>query len=111
MADDSTVMPERSYGCTYGCGNPYDVVLVMVADGTTEFLCMPCFVQAAMAAIQAMTEADNPNVREAVTAYMMGNHDQVPGPTVKPGRRQRPATEELPEGFGAFDSDVPIEGI
>lgn len=111
MAELTTGMPERSYGCTYGCGNPYDVVLVMVLDGTTEFLCMPCFVQCAMAAIQAMTESDNPNVRTAMDAFSVNQSDMVPGPKANPGRRNAPATSDTPEAFGAFDESLALDGI
>lgn len=111
MADDSTGMPERSFGCTYGCGNPFDVVLVMVQDGTTEFLCVPCFVQAAMTAVQAMTEAENPVIQEAVSVYLAAVGEQAPGPRPKPGRRNAPVTSDMPEGFGDFDESVPLDGI
>lgn len=55
----------RSYGCSYGCGSPYDVILVSVKDSTTEFLCIPCYVRLAVDMMKAfLGDAD----KEVATA-------------------------------------------
>lgn len=56
-------LPERSYGCSLGCGNAYDFVVVLVQDGTTQFLCTPCFVRTAADMLEAMTNPDSAEVQ------------------------------------------------
>lgn len=60
MADK---LPKRSYGCSLGCGNAYDFVVVLVQDGTTQFLCTPCFVRTAADMLEAMTNPDSAEVQ------------------------------------------------
>lgn len=67
---------QRSYGCSYACGNPYDVVLISVADGTTEFLCFPCFVRTAHDVLDAMTKAGDVTVERRIAEA--GSVDAVP---------------------------------
>lgn len=107
MSDETPEQPViRSYGCSFGCGNPYDYVFVTVADGTTEFLCLPCFVRLASDLLEAVTEPDSPRVKAAVAA--MGTVDNVPMTSgkVKSRGRNAPADSEDPDLFMAFDSVI-----
>jgi hypothetical protein len=104
----------RSYGCSFGCGNPYDYVFVTVADGTTEFLCLPCFVRLASDLLEAVTEPDSPRVRAAVAD--MGKLESAPmiSSRVKSRGKNAPADSDDPDLFEAFDSvitedDLPAE--
>lgn len=101
--------PARSYGCTFGCGNPYDFVIVQVADGTTEFLCMPCFVKLASDVLAAMTEVDNPQVKLALASMNGLGGDVVPGPTGKAHGHNAPATNDDPALFDAYEDVVTLE--
>ena len=96
----------RSYGCSFGCGNPYDYVFVSVADGTTEFLCLPCFVRLASDLLEAVTEPDSKRVRNAVKD--MGSLDVTPMRGSKPRGRGRnaPADNDDPDLIMAFDSMI-----
>jgi hypothetical protein len=102
----SEVTAIRSYGCSFGCGNPYDYVFVSVADGTTEFLCLPCFVRLASDLLAAVTEPDSKRVRDAVKD--MGNLDVTPMRGSKPRSRGKnaPADTEDPDLIMAFDSVI-----
>lgn len=101
----------RSYGCTYGCGNPYDVILISVADGTTEFLCMPHFTTLAFDIIKAMTEGDNPDTLAAM-AYAASNPiAQAPGPRGKRRGHNAPATTDDASLVEAFDSVLTVDEL
>lgn len=97
---------QRSYGCTYGCGNPYDYLIVSVADGTTEFLCLPCFVRLATDLVAAMTSPDGEVVLAAVRD--MGHLEQVPmsAPGPKSRGRNAPATNDDDDVLTAFDGII-----
>lgn len=105
---------ERSYGCSYGCGNPYDYIFVSVADGTTEFLCLPDFVRLCESLIAAVTDPDNPVVRAAVAD--MPNLDIVPMNGSKPKARGKNAPvgtddDDLMEAFDTVitEDELPAE--
>lgn len=85
--------PERSYGCSNGDGNPYDFIVVTVSDATTQFLCTPCFVQAAIVMVTAITEGQDPEVMEAVASA--GVIDQVPMNEGRIRQRGKNAPAEL----------------
>lgn len=97
---------ERSYGCTFACGNPYDFIFVSVRDGTTEFLCLPCMVQLAADMVKAVTDPHHLDVIQAVNGA--GTIDQSPmsGNGAKGGRKNAPATNLDPELFDSFDSVI-----
>jgi hypothetical protein len=103
--------PARSYGCTFGCGNPYDVVIVQVADGTTEFLCMPCFVKLAADVLAAMTETDNPQVNLALASMGGLGQQSAPGPTGRARGHNAPATASDPDIFAAYDDVMTMEDL
>lgn len=103
MPDDVT---QRSYGCSWGCGNPYDYVFVNVSDGTTEFLCLPCFLQLAEQLITAVVDPSNAIVQEAVA--QMGNLDTAPmtGSKVKSRGKNAPVNAEDDDLIAAFDGII-----
>lgn len=98
-------MPEniRSYGCTFGCGNPYDFIIVTVADSSTELLCTPCFIKVAADMVTAITSPQDLSVLAAMQDAAASNQEHVPGPTAKHGRRNAPATNESAAVFEAYD--------
>lgn len=67
---------QRSYGCSLACGNPYDFVVVLVADGTTQFLCTPCFVRTAHDMLTAMVTSGDPDVERRIAEA--GSVETVP---------------------------------
>lgn len=101
----------RSYGCTFGCGNPYDVIIISVADGTTEMLCMPCYVRMASDVIEAITQPDSDAVKAAIAAA--GSVDQAPmrGQGARSRGHNAPATADDPDIFEAYDSRVTAEEL
>lgn len=104
-------IPERSYGCTFGCGNPYDFILISVRDGTTEFLCLPDMVRLASDMVAAVTD-DNPDqvalwntaVDEHVKAAPASNG-------AKRGRRNTPATNDDPDLFESYDGRITADEL
>lgn len=102
---------QRSYGCSYGCGNPYDYLFVSVQDGTTEFLCLPCFVQLAQQLLKALIEPDAPDVQAAVED--MGSLNVVPmhGPGPRKRGKNAPANTEDDDLVSAFDSRITVDEL
>jgi hypothetical protein len=100
------VIPERSYGCTFGCGNPYDYVFISVRDGTTEFLCLPCFVRLAHDMLSAVTEPDP----EQAASWLRTISPLDAAPMRESGPHKRghnaPATNDDPDLFDAFDAVI-----
>jgi hypothetical protein len=111
MTPDTSSMPERSYGCTFGCGNPYDFILVTVSDGTTEFVCLPCFIKLATDMLSAVMEADNPNVQAAVQWASANGADSAPGPGGRSRGRNAPATADDPDVFAAYDGVISVDDL
>lgn len=100
------VIPERSYGCTFGCGNPYDYVFISVRDGTTEFLCLPCFVRLAHDMLATVTEPDPEQTAKWLqTISPLDNAPQRDGGAKRRGHNA-PATNLDPELFDAFDAVI-----
>ncbi len=97
---------ERSYGCTFGCGNPYDYVFISVRDGTTEFLCLPCFVRLASDMVQAVTTPDPGREAAWLKAMSPLEHAHTTGSAPKARGHNAPATNDDPELFDSFDSVI-----
>jgi len=100
---------ERSYGCTFGCGNPYDVIVTFVNDASTEMLCIPCYIKMASDMLTAMVKSDDSNVKAAMEWAARNLAPQVPGPAPKRGRKNAPATADSPDIFEAYDGIEEIE--
>lgn len=101
----------RSYGCTFGCGNPYDVIVIMVSDGTTEFVCIPCFVKLASDMVAAIVDGDDPNVKAAMEWASANPSESAPGPTGKRGKHNAPATNDDPDLLDAFDDVITVDDL
>jgi hypothetical protein len=69
-------LPQRAYGCSLACGNPYDFVVILVQDGTTQFLCTPCFVHTAHDMLMAMADPGNSDVQRRMSEA--GDVETVP---------------------------------
>lgn len=106
MTSASPAIPERSYGCTFGCGNPYDYVFISVRDGTTEFLCLPCFVRLAGDIVSAVVDV----TPEKEMKWLKSMSPLTSTPMSGNGARRRghnaPATSDDPELFDAFDDVI-----
>lgn len=102
---------QRSYGCSFGDGNPYDFVVVTVVDSSTLLLCAPCFVRTALEMVQALTEPDT--LSSDALAFMThdGTGDTVPGPGARKRGHNAPAESEDPDLFDAFDSVITSEEL
>lgn len=81
----------RSYGCTFGCGNPYDYVVVDIRSGDAIMACTPCYVRMAIDMINAITNPDSPEVAEAVRVMGIAEQTTMGDQTVKPRGHNRPA--------------------
>lgn len=106
MAEPKPPTMARSYGCTFGCGNPYDYVVVSVADGTTEFLCLPCYVKLAMEMVEAATNPNAKNVEKAL-AYS-ANLESAPMTSngVRPRGKNAPVTSDDDDLMEAYSGVI-----
>lgn len=103
---ESPETPTRSYGCSFGCGNPYDVIVVMVADGTTEFLCMPCFIKMASDMVEAITNPDSPMVQLALTEAGEIEAAAMNSPGPRKRGKNAPVTAEGDDILEAYEALV-----
>lgn len=90
--------------CSFSCGNEYEFVVTTVSDSTTQFLCVPHYIETAAIMLTAVTEPDNPAVIAAV--------EQYDADTVTPtGKRGRKASliggMQLDDTDGVFDEFEP----
>lgn len=108
---DTTGMPERSYGCTFACGNPYDYIIVSVIDNSVECLCVPCYIKLAADMVAAITDPDSPEILAKLQAVAQDNVDSAPGPRGKPRGRNAPAGNYDPDVFEAFDTVVTTDDL
>lgn len=114
MAEPQPPERARSYGCTFGCGNPYDYVLVAVADGTTEFLCLPCYVKLATEMVEAVTNPNAPNVGKALSYSANLESAPMRSNGVKSRGKNAPATsddDDLVEAYSGVitEDELPDE--
>lgn len=104
-----TEMPEtpvRSYGCSLGCGNPYDVILITVEDGSALFLCIPCHIKLSADMLAAMTDGSNPEVMAKLAVAQMNLTGVVPGPRGKRRGHNAPAETDDPDLIAAYDDTI-----
>lgn len=111
MSSTQPAQMERSYGCTFGCGNPYDYIVINVQDGSAEFLCLPCFVRLATDMVAAVTNPDDPKVREAMAAAASNVIEMAPGPKGKSRGHNAPATNNDPDLLDSFDDVVTVDEL
>lgn len=55
------------HACQEGCGRQYDIIVVLVVDGSTLMHCIPCHQAFIVSMTRAMVEADDPQVKEVVS--------------------------------------------
>lgn len=106
MSEQAPAPAERSYGCTYACGNPYDVIVVLVSDGTVLFLCMPCFVRTASDVAAAILDQDNPEIRAIAETAAVPDGGTVPGPAPRKRGRNAPAGSDDDDLVEVFDGRI-----
>lgn len=108
---EQVTTPERSYGCSMGCGNPYDFIRISVQDATTLFLCFPCDVQMMVQSLQALQDADDPEI--AAMLADAGTVEQTPMNSGVGRRRghHAPAEENDPDALEAFDGVVTVDEL
>jgi|SRR5215469_4187443 len=102
---------ERSYGCSYGCGNPYDYLFVDVASGTTEFLCLPCFVGLAQTLLTAVIDPSDPTVQAAVADATPLDKTPMNGRGSKARGRNAPVNSDDDDLLEAFDSVITVDDL
>jgi hypothetical protein len=84
---------------------------VSAVDGTTEFLCLPCYVKLATEIIEAVTNPDSENVRKAM-AYAGANPQAIAnGPAPKRRGKNAPASTDDPDLIEAFDSVITVDEL
>lgn len=111
MTDQPQERPTRSYGCSFGCGNPYDYIVVSVSDGTTEFLCLPCYVKLAADMVAAVTSPEADDVKEALANA--GTVETAPQTHSKPKSRGKnaPVTTDDDDLLEEFSSVVTVDDL
>lgn len=102
---------ERSYGCTFGCGNPYDYIVISVRDGTTEMLCLPCFVRLASDIVTAVTEPDPDQVMKWLHTISPLDPTPMKGRRARTGKHNAPATSSDPDIFDAYDASITTDDL
>lgn len=98
--------PARSYGCSNGCGNPYDFVVVTVSDAFTQMLCFPCFVGAAAVMVKAATDPDDETVRSAVAEFPPAEQVPMKGGVTRKRGHHAPAESDDPDALEVFDGII-----
>lgn len=103
---DHSAQSERSYGCSFGCGNPYDYIFISVAGGETLFLCLPDMVRLASDIMSAVTDPDPESIAKWVTAMQPFEQAPMRGQSARKRGHNAPAESDDPDLFAAFDSVV-----
>lgn len=106
MVDNTDEVEQRSYGCSYGCGNPYDFIVVMVRDAETQMLCVPCFIRTAMDMVSAIVEPDNPDVQQRVMEAPAPEQVPMNGRQVAARGHEAPVDSLDPDAIGKFEGYV-----
>ena len=102
----SDVIPQRSYGCSFACGNPYDYILLEVQGGETLFLCLPCFIRTASDMVAAATNEDMPSDVRLTLAGMIAAGEVAPGPAIKPRGHNAPVTTDDDDLIAAYEDVI-----
>lgn len=102
--DEST--PQRAYGCSYACGNPYDFVVVTVTDGSTLMLCTPCFIQTAGEMMEAMINPENSEVVRKLREAGEVNVTPMTDGGVKRRGHNAPVDTEDPDAIDKFEAFI-----
>jgi hypothetical protein len=103
--------PERSYGCSWGCGNAYDYIIISVADGTTEFLDLVCLLKLCQDMIGAVINPDDPQVKAAMAEYASLERTPMNEGRVRKRGKNAPATADDDDLIEAFDSRITTDDL
>lgn len=107
MADgEADKAPVRSYGCEYGCGNAYDIILLQPLDSTTMYLCFPHFFQTAADVYKAFMSAASPELREMMEELSSLETSDVSGSKPRAGRHNAPIGTDNQDVIDHFDGIV-----
>lgn len=98
--------PVRSYGCEYGCGNAYDIILLQPLDSTTMYLCFPHFFQTAADVYTAFIGEASDDVKEMMGELASLVTTDVSGSKPRRGRHNAPVGTDDPDAVAAFDGIV-----
>jgi len=66
MTDQQTAVTAAGIGCSFGCGNTSNFILIDIESSDTSFLCVPCFLFVAGNLTEAMINPSNPDVVRAL---------------------------------------------
>lgn len=105
MADNHDV-PARSYGCSYGCGNPYDYVLVDVQGSETLLLCVPCFIRTAMEMVDAFVKRGDPEIEVRIAEGAVSDQAPMNGRQVAKRGHEAPGDTDNEDAIETFESYV-----
>lgn len=111
MTEPAPEESARSYGCSFGCGNPYDYVVIDVQSSETLFLCVPDFVRIASDMVAAMTDPNDPNIVKAMMEAGGNGASVAPGPRPKRRGKNAPAGTEDDDVLDAFDSTITVDEL
>jgi hypothetical protein len=111
MTDQTPEPAERSYGCSFGCGNPYDYVVIDVQSSETLFLCVPDFVRVASDMVSAITNPDDPSVVAAMVDINAIVADKAPGPKAKRRGKNAPVGADDDDLLETFESVITVDEL
>jgi hypothetical protein len=104
VAEDDA--PPRSYGCSYGCGRPYDFIVTNVSDMSSLALCAVDFMRTAHDMMVAAMESDNPDVQERLAEAVLTDVVPFEDNGLKRGRHNAPVEANSADAIAAFDGFV-----
>lgn len=96
----------RSYGCSYGCGNPYDFVVTTISDMSSLALCAVCFMRTAHDMMTAVMDPNNPEVQKRVAEAQLDNVVQFDAEHLKRRGHNAPVDASSQDAIDAFDGYV-----
>lgn len=103
--------PGRSYGCSFGCGNPYDYIIVSVSDSSALFVCLPCYVRLASDMVAAMTDPESEKVKTALEQAGYVDTAPMSDDNVKSRGHNAPAGTDDPDLIQAFEDIITEEDL
>lgn len=96
-----TTIPDAKacfHACQAGCGRTYDLIIVMVIDGSTLFYCIPCSVAFLHQTVTAMVEPDDPAIQEVMAGTDISEVAYV-SEDASDYMKLSPTEREDPDGF------------
>lgn len=102
---DSDAEP-RSYGCSYGCGNPYDFIVTTVSDMSSLALCAIDFMRTAHDMMTAVMDPENPEVQKRVAEAQLDNVVPFDAEHLKRRGHNAPVDAGSQDAIDAFEGYV-----